>query len=94
MHKKRQNQHYSNIKKLIENGLRNVVVSGTCLEYKKNCMLSETSKVEPLTKYGKAKNNLRKLEKLNKKYKINLSWLRIFYIYGHSKIIKIYGQIN
>ena len=49
-------------------------------------MLSETSKVEPLTKYGKAKNNLRKeLEKLNKKYKINLSWLRIFYIYGHSK---------
>ena len=85
--KREQYQHYSNIKKLIENGLRNVVVSGTCLEYKKKIgILSEKSKVDPLTKYGKAKNNLRKeLVKLNKKYKINFSWLRIFYIYGHSK---------
>ena len=78
--------HYFNIKRLIENGLKNIVVSGTCLEYKKSIgSLSERSQVYPNTNYGKAKNKLRiKLEGLKKKYKINLNWLRIFYIYGNS----------
>ena len=42
--KREQNQHYSNIKKLIEHGLRNVVVSGTCLEYKKKNWYVERNK--------------------------------------------------
>lgn len=79
-------RHYFNIKRLIENGLKNIIISGTCLEYKKTIgSLSEKSEVYPVTKYGIAKNKLRiKLEGLKKKYKINLSWLRIFYIYGNS----------
>ena len=43
-------------------------------------------KPNPKTKYGLAKNELRKkLEKLKLKYDFNLTWLRIFYFYGEKK---------
>ena len=72
------------LKNVIKNGLSNLVVAGTCFEYaKKNGKHSELDKTDPLTSYGKSKNLLRKfLFRLKKKFKFNLTWVRIFYMYG------------
>jgi nucleoside-diphosphate-sugar epimerase len=72
------------LKNIIKNGLKNLVVAGTCFEYaKKNGKHSELDKTKPLTNYGKSKDLLRKfLFKLRSKYKFNLTWARIFYMYG------------
>lgn len=89
--------HYNNIKKLVMCGLKNIIVTGTCFEYKKKKgIMRETSKVEPFTNYGKAKNNLRiKLTKLKQIYKIKMTWVRIFYIFGHFKDNNnLWSQIN
>ena len=59
-------------------------MAGTCFEYaKKNGKHNELDKTDPLTSYGKSKDLLRKfLFRLKKKYKFNLTWVRIFYMYG------------
>ncbi len=89
--------HYNNIRRLVMNGLKNIIVTGTCFEYKKKeGLMKETSKVEPFTNYGIAKNNLRKkLTKLKQTYKLNMTWLRIFYVFGHLKDNNnLWSQIN
>lgn len=89
--------HYNFIKKLIENGVKNILIAGTCQEYGNyKGLLPEDLKPKPITKYGKAKNLLRKkIEKLKKYHNFNLSWVRIFYFYGGSiKQKNIWGQIN
>ena len=72
------------LKNIIKNGLKNLVVAGTCFEYaKKNGKHSELDKTKPLTNYGKSKDLLRKfLFRLKRKYKFNITWVRIFYMYG------------
>ena len=69
---------------IIKNGLKNLVIAGTCFEYaKKNGRHSELDKTRPFTNYGKGKDQLRKfLFKLRKKKKFNLTWVRLFYMYG------------
>lgn len=89
--------HYKNIRRLVMNGLKNIIVTGTCFEYKKKeGLMKETSKIEPFTNYGIAKNSLRKkLTKLKQTYKFNMTWLRIFYVYGHEKDNNnLWSQIN
>ena len=85
--KKELPKHYANINKLAKIGMKNILLSGTCFEYKKKeGIMNENSKIDPSTKYGLAKDKLRKkLNILKKIYKFKLSWMRIFYIYGHKR---------
>ena len=76
--------HLDFIEKLIKSGIKNIVVAGTCFEYG-DCdgEIFEYFNTNPTTKYGKAKDELRKkIEKLKTKYEFNFTWLRIFYFYG------------
>lgn len=77
-------KHFSFLKNIIENGLKSLTVTGTCLEYGliEGC-LNESLEVKPTTCYGIAKNELRiMLEALSNEYAFNLKWLRLFYMYG------------
>ena len=73
------------LKKAVNSGVKQLIVSGTCFEYGKQegCM-DESMKTIPYTKYAKAKDKLRKkLEKLKMKKSFRIQWLRIFYPYGN-----------
>jgi dTDP-6-deoxy-L-talose 4-dehydrogenase (NAD+) len=85
--KKHLNSHKNFLEMMIKNGLKNLVVTGTCFEYGIiNGKLNENLKTSPVINYAKAKNNLRKfLFKIKKKYNFNLTWIRLFYIYGINK---------
>ncbi len=76
--------HIRFFKNLIDNGLNDFAVTGTCLEYgmKEGC-LSEEMECDPTNAYGIAKNELRKyLEDYALEKKINFKWIRLFYIFG------------
>jgi nucleoside-diphosphate-sugar epimerase len=72
------------LKKLIEQGLQNVNVMGTCLEYGlREGKLSEAMYPKPNTAYGLAKDTLRRqLEILRGQLDFDLKWIRLFYLYG------------
>ena len=84
IHIRQVNFHLNFIEELIKSGTRNIIVVGTCFEYGDySGKISENFKTKPITKYGKAKDDLRKkIEKLKSKYQFNLIWLRVFYFYG------------
>ncbi len=72
------------LKNIIDNGLQDLVVTGTCFEYgiKEGC-LSEEMESDPQNAYAIAKDKLRKfLEDLHKKHQYNFKWIRLFYMYG------------
>ncbi len=78
------NQHYIFLKNLIENGLKDLAVTGTCFEYglAEGC-LSEDIITDPKNTYALAKDTLRKfLEQLQTKQSFQLKWIRLFYMYG------------
>ena len=78
---------YHFLKNLVESGVKNVNVIGTCFEYglQEGC-LSEDLTPKPNTTYGVTKNTLRLfLEELGKKYDFNLKWIRLFYLYGEGQ---------
>ncbi len=78
---------YSFLKNLIQSGIKNVVILGTCFEYgmQSGC-LSEEMISEPVTAYGLAKDTLRKfLQELQKQYDFNYRWIRLFYVYGKNQ---------
>jgi dTDP-6-deoxy-L-talose 4-dehydrogenase (NAD+) len=76
--------HYNFLKRLIDDGLKNLIVTGTCLEYgMQSGALSANLNTQPVTPYGYAKDALRRqLQFLQSKYDYNLTWARLFYIYG------------
>lgn len=78
---------YFFIKNMIENGLKDLVVIGTCLEYgMKEGGLKEDMKTEPIISYALAKDVLRKfIEELKKKYDFDFKWVRLFYLYGRGQ---------
>lgn len=80
-------KHYKFIKTLIEAGLPSVLVAGTCFEYgMQSGILSEEVKPCPNNPYGYAKNALRQqLEYLQSKTPFNLTWSRLFYMYGEGQ---------
>lgn len=84
IHSKQVDFHLDFIEKLVKSGTKNIVVAGTCFEYGNySGELLENLKTKPITKYGRAKDKLRKkIEKLKEKYQFNFTWLRIFYFYG------------
>lgn len=77
-------QHYRFIKQLIREGLRDISVSGTCLEVglKEGCF-NENISTSPVTNYGLAKDCLRKFLELNaRNNNISFKWIRLFYLFG------------
>src|SRR6185437_12073848 len=77
-------EQYSFIKKLISQGLKDVTVTGTCLEYgMQQGGLAETMPAMPSNPYAIAKNTLRCfLEEYQKFVPFNFKWVRLFYMYG------------
>jgi len=72
---------------LIKDGLKNLLVAGTCLEYGlQSGALTEDLETAPTTQYGIAKDSLRKqLEALKSSVPFRLTWARLFYSYGEGQ---------
>jgi nucleoside-diphosphate-sugar epimerase len=79
--------HYSFLKNMVMNGLKNLVVTGTCFEYgMKEGGLSEEMISDPQNPYALAKDTLRKfLFELSKKNEFSCKWIRLFYMYGEGQ---------
>jgi nucleoside-diphosphate-sugar epimerase len=75
---------YSFLKGLVESGLKNLVVTGTCLEYgMQSGPLREEMETRPTNPYGFAKDTLRRqLVYLKSVQPFTLTWARLFYVYG------------
>lgn len=76
--------NYFFLKRLVEGGLKDLTVTGTCLEYgMQNDCLSETMITDPQNPYAIAKDCLRKfLDQLRQVNGFSFKWVRLFYIYG------------
>ena len=79
--------HYSFLKALVESGLKNLLVTGTCFEYgMQSGPLSENMETQPDNPYGFAKDTLRRqLEYLQRVIPFSLTWTRLFYLYGEGQ---------
>lgn len=89
--------HRAFLEACLRSGLQHLVVTGTCLEYgMQSGELHETSPAEPVTQYGKAKDELRaSLQQLQARFGFGLSWLRIFYLYGPGQAAtSLYSQLH
>ncbi|TQV79466.1 NAD(P)-dependent oxidoreductase [Exilibacterium tricleocarpae] len=75
---------YHFIKKAVESGLSSVVIAGTCFEYGMQAgELTEKTICQPENAYALAKDTLRRqLQLLTKTTSFNLTWARLFYMYG------------
>ncbi len=72
------------LKNLIDNGLQDITVTGTCFEYgmQLGC-LHEQMICTPTNAYAIAKHELRIfIENYTAETKVNFKWLRLFYMYG------------
>lgn len=78
---------YRFLKSLVESGLQNIVVAGTCFEYgMQSGLLSEDMAPHPSNPYGFAKDALRcQLEYLKSAHPFLLTWTRLFYLYGEGQ---------
>ncbi|HAS52027.1 MAG TPA: epimerase [Gammaproteobacteria bacterium] len=78
---------YRFLKNLVESGLQNLVIAGTCFEYgMQSGSLHEELETRPSNPYGFAKNMLRcQLEYLQQVQPFNLTWARLFYLYGEGQ---------
>ncbi len=80
-------RHLAFLTNLIENGLRDLTVTGTCFEYgiQEGCLKEEIPTL-PGNPYAIAKDTLRKeLEILTKHHSFFLKWVRLFYMYGQGQ---------
>lgn len=77
-------RHKLFLSNLIQNGLNDLSVTGTCFEYgMQEGSLREDLPAIPSNPYSVAKDELRKsLEALQKKYSFSMKWIRLFYVYG------------
>lgn len=78
---------YRFLKDLVQSGLQTLVVAGTCFEYgMRSGSLSEDIEPHPCNPYGFAKHVLRaQLEYLKAVYPFQLTWTRLFYLYGEGQ---------
>lgn len=78
---------YRFIKQMVESGVPQVLVTGTCFEYGlQNGALSESAEARPSNPYGLAKNTLRLfLQALQQEQPFTLQWARLFYLYGEGQ---------
>ncbi len=79
--------HKNFLSNLIDNGLKDLTVVGTCYEYGlQEGVLKETMASEPVMAYPQGKNLLREfLEAKQKEQPFVLKWPRIFYVFGEVK---------
>ncbi|MCE3226596.1 MAG: Rhamnosyl O-methyltransferase [Bacteroidetes bacterium] len=82
--------HKAFLLNLISNGLKDLAVTGTCLEYgMQEGELSEDMDANPTIAYPIAKNELRKYtEALRQKFSFHFKWIRLFYMYGEGQTPK------
>jgi len=75
------------LKTLVQSGLKHLVVAGTCFEYGlKSGPLHPADSTEPINPYGHAKDALRRqLMFLRNKQSFDLTWARIFYLFGEGQ---------
>jgi nucleoside-diphosphate-sugar epimerase len=75
------------LKTMIAAGLDSLLVTGTCFEYgMRSGPLSEDMETYPNNSYGYAKDALRRqLMFLKANFPFNLSWARLFYMYGEGQ---------
>ena len=94
-------KHYTFLKSMFENGIKQVAVMGSMHEigfYEGS--ICENTPCHPTTPYGISKNALRQLTMmLGSKHSIPVQWLRGFYIvgnsqYGNSVFSKIVASVN
>jgi nucleoside-diphosphate-sugar epimerase len=78
---------YRFLKQLIESGLTNLLTTGTCFEYgMQSGPLCEDLEARPGNPYGFAKDMLRRqLEYLRHTTPFQLTWARLFYLYGEGQ---------
>lgn len=78
---------YRFLKRIIDDGLRNLVVTGTCFEYgDRSGALAETLDPQPTNPYGYAKDGLRRqLQYLQSDQPFALTWARLFYMHGEGQ---------
>jgi dTDP-6-deoxy-L-talose 4-dehydrogenase (NAD+) len=78
---------YRFLKAMVESGLKNLLVTGTCFEYGMlSGPLNELMEARPNNPYGFAKDMLRRqLEYLQQVIPFNLTWTRLFYLYGEGQ---------
>lgn len=91
------NVEYDFLSNLIKNGLKDLIVTGTCFEYGLlEGELNEGLISDPQNYYSLSKDSLRKMLKmLQSNFHFNLLWLRLFYIYGPGqKPQSIFGQLD
>ena len=89
--------HFNFLEKIIRSGIKNVFVIGTCYEYGMcEGSIDENHQTKPITNYGIAKKELsQKLLNLQKTIDFNLTWARLFYVYGKGQVSStIYSQLN
>jgi len=79
--------NYNFIKNMVKNGLKDITIVGTCLEYGiQNGCLSEEMNINPSNAYAIAKDTLRKfIIELQKELKFEYKWIRLFYMYGEGQ---------
>jgi dTDP-6-deoxy-L-talose 4-dehydrogenase (NAD+) len=88
---------YRFLRNLLEGGLPSLTVTGTCFEYgMQSGALSEDMVMLPENPYGYAKHALfRQLSLLQQQHNFNLTWLRLFYMYGDNQPkTAIYSQLK
>lgn len=75
---------YGFIKRVVQAGVPQVLVTGTCFEYgQQSGPLDEEAIAKPSNPYGLAKNTLRLfLENLQHEHPFTLQWARLFYLHG------------
>jgi len=87
------------INAMIESGLKDLTVTGTCLEYGMvEGELSESMITDPVNPYSIAKDSLRKFIQalsLTPGHSFSFKWLRLFYMYGEGQSDNsLFSQIN
>lgn len=89
--------HYGFLRGLVADGLKKLVVSGTCLEYGlQSGPLREDMQCEPANPYGMAKDTLRRqLQFLRTSCPFALTWARLFYLFGEGQATaSLYPQLK
>ncbi len=78
---------YVFVKRVVEAGVGQVQVTGTCFEYgMQSGPLGEALECRPANAYGLAKHSLRLfLETLSRQLPFHLQWARLFYLYGEGQ---------
>jgi nucleoside-diphosphate-sugar epimerase len=88
-------EQYRFLQQLVCAGLSSLLCTGTCFEYgMRSGALDESMTPDPRNAYGFAKDALRRqLEFLAADSALQLSWARLFYMYGEGQSTKsLYGQ--